>query len=287
MLNGGDLLARGAKTAQFAGAGSTLSDFESDFIFKEVAEVCEKYGISQAEFDQYSAMRLNNEKLPDLKPVADQEVLDGGFSVTDHRKNYLNLPTDSKKVEDEEKKYPEYVYAQAQPILDRILVMIVSDNPDEVLLEDGSTQNKKTSLITAAKYRQHSNKGIVLATGKYVVLSGTRFDMSEFILPGDKITYGDYNSEIFPMDRKKVEEYCDALQVNYVEDPKGLRVVRVQDVRVVERRLFSCADVVLASSASLTPTPALYDTGDFLGFGNTITSVMNEDSPSGCEVYNG
>jgi hypothetical protein len=37
------------------------------------------------------------------------------------------------------------------------------------------------------------------------------------------------------MDEAKVQQLCDAVQMNYEEDPEGLRVVRVQDVRGVER----------------------------------------------------
>src|ERR1700693_2078401 len=55
MNNGSDVLARGCPTAQFAGASSGITEFENDFIYKEVAEVMEKYGLSQAEYDQYQA----------------------------------------------------------------------------------------------------------------------------------------------------------------------------------------------------------------------------------------
>jgi hypothetical protein len=39
------------------------------------------------------------------------------------------------------------------------------------------------------------------------------------------------------MDKKKVLALCDSLQIDYQEDAKGLRVVRVQDIRVVEKRV--------------------------------------------------
>src|ERR1019366_5906185 len=233
----GDKLARGDKSASFGGAGSVVSDFEQDIVFMEVADVLTKYGFSQAEYDQYTFLRSDGQKLPDLTPVSLQETLEVGFSISDHRKNYLSESTEAAAVKAEApKKYPEPTYEQARPILDRVLVMIVADDPDTEILEDGSTRNKKSGLITSAKYRQHSNVGVVLAAGQYVVLSGMRFNMSEFVEVGDKITYGDYNSEVFPMDKKKAEAICDSLQVNYVEDPKGLRVVRVQDIRVVEKK---------------------------------------------------
>ena len=234
----GDKLARGCPTAQFAGASSNITDFENDMIYMTVSEVNEKYGLSQLEYDTYQHQREFGEHLPDLTPVALQETLDVGFSISDHRKNYLSESTEAAAVKVEApKKYPEPAYEQARPILDRVLVMIVADDPDTEILEDGSTRNKKSGLITSAKYRQHSNVGVVLAAGQYVVLSGMRFNMSEFVEVGDKITYGDYNSEVFPMDKKKAEAICDSLQVNYVEDPKGLRVVRVQDIRVVEKKV--------------------------------------------------
>jgi autonomous glycyl radical cofactor GrcA len=58
--------------------------------------------------------------------------------------------------------------------------------------------------------------------------------MEELIRPGYKVVYGDYNSEVFPLDKKKAEALCDAIKVNYVDDQQGLRIVRVQDVRTVE-----------------------------------------------------
>jgi co-chaperonin GroES (HSP10) len=102
------------------------------------------------------------------------------------------------------------------------------------LLKDGSVKNKKTGLIIAAKYRQHSNIGVVLAAGKFVILGGQRIPMEEVVRVGDRVTYGDYNSEVFTMSEERVKSLCDAVQFNYFEDEDGLRVVRVQDVRGVE-----------------------------------------------------
>jgi co-chaperonin GroES (HSP10) len=132
------------------------------------------------------------------------------------------------------KKYPEPMYGTLRPILDRILVMRVSDDPDTELLEDGSTRNKKSGLITAAKYRQHSNMGIVLAAGGFVVLGGLRIPMDELIKPRCKVCFGEYNAENFPMDKVKAEALCDSLGINYIDDQQGLRLVRAQDVRTVE-----------------------------------------------------
>src|ERR1017187_6757716 len=137
MNNGGDVLARGCPTAQFAGASSNITDFENDFIYMKVEEVIEKYGFSQVEYDQYQAIRDNGVHLPDLTPVALQETLDVGFSISDHRKNYLSEATEAAAVKAEApKKYPEPTYGTARPILDRILVMRISDDPDTELLED-------------------------------------------------------------------------------------------------------------------------------------------------------
>jgi co-chaperonin GroES (HSP10) len=236
MNNGGDVLARGCPTAQFAGASSNITDFENDMIYMNCLEVMEKYGLSQEEYDRYLAIRtVEGEHLPDLTPVALQPALDAGFSVADHRHNYLSEATEAPKVVSEApKKYPEPTYGTARPILDRILVMRISDDPDTELLEDGSTRNKKSGLITAAKYRQHSNVGLVLAAGGFVVLGGLRIPMEELIKPGYKVVFGDYNSEVFPMDKKKAEVLCDSLGINYVDDQQGLRIVRVQDVRTIE-----------------------------------------------------
>ena len=231
----GDTLAKGAPSAQFAGASSEITSFENDVIYMEVAEVLEKYGLSQAEYDQYTFLRSDGQRLPDLTPVSLQETLDVGFSISDHRKNYLSEATEAAAVKAEApKKYPEPTYGTARPILDRILVMRISDDPDTELLEDGSTRSKKSGLITAQKYRQHSNVGIVLAAGGFVVLGGLRVPMEELIKPGFKVVYGDYNSEVFPLDKKKAEALCDSIGVNYADDQQGLRIVRVQDVRTVE-----------------------------------------------------
>src|ERR1035437_10622032 len=85
MNSGGDVLARGCPTAQFAGASSGITEFENDFIYMTVEEVMEKYGLSQPEYDLYQVQRAAGEKLPDLTPVALQETLDVGFSISDHQ----------------------------------------------------------------------------------------------------------------------------------------------------------------------------------------------------------
>ena len=243
MNNGGDVLARGAGSAQFSAGGSNLTDFEADLIYKEVAEVMGKYGLTQEEYDKYHAARDTGEKLPDLRPV-DEQTLEVGFSVNDHRTNYLSTPTEVKAAETmRSKKFSDSTYESPQTLLDRILVMVISDDPNVELMEDGSTRDKKTGLITAAKYRQHSNVGIVLLAGQWVVTGGVKTPMSDVLKPGDKVVYGDYGSEKLPMDDSKAEALCDALSVNYEKTEQGLRVVRVQDVRVVYRRVKDWVDL--------------------------------------------
>lgn len=237
MLQGGDVLARGAHSAQFSAGGNTLTDFEADFVFKAASEVCEKYGLSVEEYDQYAVLRDSGQRLPDLKATEQQETLDAGFSITDHRTNYLSEPIKVKVAEPVTKKYPESAFEPVQTIMDRLLVMVISDDPNVELLEDGSTRDKRTGLITAAKYRQHSNVGIVLLAGQWVITGGMRTCMWEIVQPGDKVIYGDYNSEMLPMSDEKAQELCDRIGVNYEKTEQGLRLVRVQDVRTVQRRV--------------------------------------------------
>jgi len=223
----GDTLASGGKSAQFSATqNSKLSDFENDLIFN-VAIVEEKYGLTKEEVATYLSRRDAGERLT-LEPKMDPGEVKLPFTVTDKRNDFLSELTEMKEVV---KKYPEKVFGVFTPILDRLLIKRVTTDPDEEMLSDGSTRSRKSGLITAAKYRQHSNTGVVLAAGKFVVLGGIRIPMEEVVKVGDRVTYGDYNSEIFVMDSAKVEALCDAIQMNYTDDPDGLRVVRVQDVR--------------------------------------------------------
>ncbi len=239
MNNGGDVLARGCPTAQFAGASSNITDFENDVIYMEVDEVLTKYGISQADYDEYQVQREAGKHLPDLTPTALQDTLEVGFSITDHRKNYLSEATEAPRVAQEApKKYPESEYEPMQTLMDRILVMVISDDPNIELLEDGSSRDKRTGLISTARYRQHSNVGIVLLAGQWVVVGGVKTPMSEFVKPGDKVIYGDYGSEkMGDTFDKKAEAICESLGVNYEKTEQGIRIVRIQDVRTVERRM--------------------------------------------------
>lgn len=245
MNNGGDVLARGGKSANFAGA-ATVTQFEDDLIFR-METVLEKYGLTQEEVDRYEAQRLNGEPLPDLPSVAEKNAA-LKITVTDRRTSYLDGAVGEVKAEKEEtKKFPEPVYDVPKTILGRVLVMRVPENEDFEILEDGSARNKKSGLIVASKYRQHSNTGIVLLTGQSVTVGGVTTPMSEIVRPGDRVTFGDYNSEMYPMDPKKAEALCDRLEVNYKTDDQGIRIVHVQDIRLVEQRLTKASTVEVPS----------------------------------------
>lgn len=232
MNNGGDVLARGGKSAQFAAGGSTLSDFEYDFrLRREVVK--EKYRLSDEQIREYEIKLEAGERF-DLPTPEEEPKLGKGITVIDRRPKW-----DVKEVPALPKKYAEKTFGQFSPILDRILIKRCAESADMKIMEDGSVLNTKTGLVIAAKYRQHSNIGIVLATGKFVILGGQRIPMDEVVRVGDRVTYGDYNSEVFLMNESEVEKLCDRVQMNYEPDPEGLRVVRVQDVRGLEREVVS------------------------------------------------
>jgi len=245
MNNGGDVLARGAKSAQFAGGAATISQFEDDLIFRpEIVGV--KYGLSQVEIDQFQEKRNNGEKLPELMTVAEREELSTlNLKVVDKRPNFLEAShplAESAHTAAQVKKYPEPEYEVGKPILDRVVIMRIPDDPNLEILEDGSARDKRTGFIIPPRYRQHSNTGIVIAIGDFVVMGGVKTPLNTIVNPGDKVTYGDYNSEIFHASAAKVEAMCDAAQVNYNPDPEAIRVVRVQDIRLVERPKVSKGD---------------------------------------------
>lgn len=95
-------------------------------------------------------------------------------------------------------------YLEFRPILDRIIVKRL-DECDE------------TGITVPKKYRQHSNKGIVVAIGDFVVLGGLRVPLSDLVNVGDIVLVGEYNSEKFE------------------KDGEELWIVRLQDVRGIEK----------------------------------------------------
>jgi co-chaperonin GroES (HSP10) len=235
MNQGGDVLARGGRSANFASSGGEVSEFEYDLKLRpELTK--DKYGLNDAQIAEYIARMDNGERF-DLKPAALVEELGSGITVIDKRTNYMAEPVDIKPAEKPAPKYADKDFTTAAPILDRVLIKRCSEDKDMELLEDGSVRNKKTGLIIAAKYRQHSNVGIVLAAGQFVIIGGQKIPMSDVVRVGDRVTYGDYNSEVFHMAEKKVIALCDAVQMNYEADEEGLRIVRVQDIRLVEREV--------------------------------------------------
>jgi len=233
----GDRLARGDAKAEFS-VSSGISDFENDLIFRP-DQVATKYGLTETLVEMYQQQRISGTKLPDLptRAIVEEEAQDNadamrlGYTVTDKRLPQLEA------VKAAPLKYPHKEYTALKPILDWVLVKRTNIDEEFEELSDGGLRNKRTGFITLAKYREHQNVGVVLEAGKFAVMGGIRIPMEEIVRPGDRVTYGDYNSQIFAMDEKKVEALCDALMVNYIEDSEGLRLVRVQDVRGVESPL--------------------------------------------------
>jgi co-chaperonin GroES (HSP10) len=95
-------------------------------------------------------------------------------------------------------------YHPAKPILDRILVKRIESpkNSDGFEVPD--------------KYRQQTNQGEVIAVGDCVVLGHERWNVSDFVSVGDVVHYGEYTAE-------------------QLKDDPSLYIVRIQDVRLVER----------------------------------------------------
>jgi co-chaperonin GroES (HSP10) len=230
-LSGGDRLASGQKTAQFGGAGNFVTEFESDFIFKSPAEVCKKYGITGHEYQQYDSERQRGDSLPDLQPVGAEQVKPS-FTVTDRRSQFL---PNAGVVEAKVSKYPIREYRPFSAILDRILVKRIETDPDLEELEDGSARSKRTGLVIAARYRQHNNKGIVLSVGNYIGIGGQCIPLSNFVSAGDLVTFGSYNTEKFEMNFKQAKDLCHSLGIDHEEGDEPFQILRLQDVRGVEK----------------------------------------------------
>lgn len=231
----GDKLASGAKSAQFS-TSAGLSDFTNDLIFRpEVVEA--KYGLTAKQVKEYQSQRLSGKKLPDLptKEMVEEEADDKadamklGFTVSDKR-----MPI-AATVEPATLKYTAKEYAPFKPMLDRILVKRTTIDSNMEELSDGSLRDKRTGFIQPAKYREHQTIGIVLAIGDFVVIGGVKTPLEEIVRPGDRVSYGSYNSESFLMPEEQVKDICDFLRINYFPDEEGIRIVRVQDLRGRER----------------------------------------------------
>jgi co-chaperonin GroES (HSP10) len=192
MNNGGDVLARGGRSAQFSTGGSAVDE----------------------------AVELKN-----VAPEEEQD-LTNGVKVIDRRSAYNSEP-----VKKAEPKFPEKEYVGFSPILDRVLVKRVPEDKNFEMLEDGSMRDKRSGFVIPGKYRQHSCTGIVLAAGPFVIIGGIKIPMEQVVRPGDRVVWGDYNSEIVKLPPERVQEMCDAVQMNYEADDDGVRIVRVQDIR--------------------------------------------------------
>jgi co-chaperonin GroES (HSP10) len=195
MNNGGDVLARGARTAQFPAGGSAVDD---EVVLHNVAE-------------------------------EDAQDLASGIKVLDRRSRF-----DSEPVKKAEPKYPEKAYEPFKPILDRVLIKRISEDKNMEMMEDGSMRDKRTGFIIPAKYRQHSNVGVVLAVGDFVVMGGVKTDMLDVVKPGYRVLFGEYNAEKLKVPDEQVQAMCDAISVEF-EASEDLDVVRVQDIRGIYR----------------------------------------------------
>lgn len=198
-LGGGDALARGARSAQFSGPGADVDD--------EVV--------------------LNPSVVAPEEPELKLDVVD--------KRRFMGLDTEVKAKKVEPKEFPDRQYTVGTPIIDRVLIMRVSVNPDEEILEDGSVMNKRTGFITAAGYHQHTNTGIVMSTGEFFVIGQHKIPISEVTIPGDLVYYGDYNSELFDIAEEDARRMCKELKVNYEKTEAGWRLIRVQDIRLVKK----------------------------------------------------
>jgi co-chaperonin GroES (HSP10) len=91
-----------------------------------------------------------------------------------------------------------------KPILDRVLIkrIVTEEAPD--------------GFVVPEKYRQHTNVGSVVAVGQFVVLGGIQVPLTDLLKVGDRVHFGEYNSEKFEFDNVEYE------------------LVRIQNIRLVE-----------------------------------------------------
>lgn len=109
---------------------------------------------------------------------------------------------------------PEEKYAPFRPILDRILLKLVEE------------EGPNDGFEVPHRFRQHTNKGEVMAVGDCVVLSGHKFPITDFVSVGDHVLFGEYTAEKFASEELSKQFGSDELYI-----------VRVQDVRGNARRL--------------------------------------------------
>lgn len=98
-------------------------------------------------------------------------------------------------------------YEEFAPLLDRVLVRRIEA---EAVVEG-------TGFVVPERYRQHTNRGEVVAIGQFVVMGNEVIELREFVQPGDIVLYGEYSAERF------------------LKDDDVLWLVRLQDLRGVSR----------------------------------------------------
>lgn len=89
---------------------------------------------------------------------------------------------------------------------------------DRVLIRRRKFESKSTIEVPDA-YRQAERRGTIVALGQFVVAGGTRIPLTEILLVGDEVLFGEYNAE--------------PIEVAGIEGE--LVLVRVQDIRGVYR----------------------------------------------------
>lgn len=108
-----------------------------------------------------------------------------------------------------------------RPILDRILLKLVHED------------SPKDGFEVPEKFRQHTNKGEVLAIGDCVVLSGQKFPITDFVNVGDHVLFGEYCAERFASE-----------ELSKQFGTEELYIVRIQDVRGTARKKVEMVDTV-------------------------------------------
>lgn len=92
-----------------------------------------------------------------------------------------------------------------KPILDRVLIRLITDAPDP-----------EKSIIMPDQYQEPSRRAEVVAVGDVVVLGNLPYKVTDFVKPGQIVRVGEHTNEPF------------------VLDGETLYLTRVQDIRGVE-----------------------------------------------------